>query len=197
MVSTSGSQLLPHEAVRGLIEHLMPLATVLTPNLPEAMLILSEAGCPVGDPKNVDDLVSIAWAVQGLGPKYVLVKGGHSPFKSNGDVAETDEEREVMVDVLVGQGVMTKIETSYQRSKNTHGTGCSLACECSRMMFEYWKLILAAAIASNLANGLAVLQAVKKACRYVEAGIRTATDIGHGNGPINHFHSTFTLPFAP
>jgi hydroxymethylpyrimidine/phosphomethylpyrimidine kinase len=56
---------------------------------------------------------------------------------------------------------------------------------------------LSAAIASNLANGLKVPQAVKAACRYVEAGIKTATDLGHGNGPINHFHSTYTLPFAP
>jgi Phosphomethylpyrimidine kinase len=54
-----------------------------------------------------------------------------------------------------------------------------------------------AAIASNLANGQKVPQAVKAACRYVEAGIRTASDLGHGHGPINHFHSTYTLPFAP
>jgi hydroxymethylpyrimidine/phosphomethylpyrimidine kinase len=56
---------------------------------------------------------------------------------------------------------------------------------------------ITAAIASNLAKGLMIPQAVKAACRYVEAGIRTATDLGHGSGPINHFHSTYTLPFAP
>jgi hydroxymethylpyrimidine/phosphomethylpyrimidine kinase len=60
-----------------------------------------------------------------------------------------------------------------------------------------YPLILLAAIASNLANGLEMVQAVKRACRYVEVGIKTATDLGHGNGPINHFHSTYTLPFAP
>jgi hydroxymethylpyrimidine/phosphomethylpyrimidine kinase len=54
-----------------------------------------------------------------------------------------------------------------------------------------------AAIASNLAKGVDVIRAVKYACRYVEAGIKTSTDLGHGNGPINHFHSTYTLPFAP
>jgi hydroxymethylpyrimidine/phosphomethylpyrimidine kinase len=54
-----------------------------------------------------------------------------------------------------------------------------------------------AAIASNLAKGLDVQRAVKQACRYVEAGIRTARDLGHGNGSINHFHSTYTLPFTP
>ncbi len=58
-------------------------------------------------------------------------------------------------------------------------------------------LMLVAAVASNLANGLPVVQAVKLACRYVEAGIKTSTDLGHGNGPINHFHSTYTLPFTP
>ena len=42
-----------------------------------------------------------------------------------------------------------------------------------------------------------MVQAVKNACRYVEVGIRTAVDLGHGNGPINHFHSNYTLPFAP
>lgn len=137
MVSTSGSQLLPHEAVRSLIEFLLPLTTVLTPNLPEARLLLAEAGKAVGDPKNVDDLVGIAKAVQALGPKFVLVKGGHLPFKKNGDVARTEEEKEVMIDVLFGEGKETRIETLYQKSKNTHGTGCSLACEFW-MLQEFW-----------------------------------------------------------
>lgn len=137
MVSTSGSQLLPHEAVRSLIEFLLPLTTVLTPNLPEARLLLAEAGRAVGDPKNVDDLVSIAKAVQALGPKFVLVKGGHLPFKKNGNVASTEEEKEVMIDVLFGEGEVTRIETWYQKSKNTHGTGCSLACEVL-ILGDYW-----------------------------------------------------------
>lgn len=54
-----------------------------------------------------------------------------------------------------------------------------------------------AAIACNLALGLDMKAAVKKANLYVEAGIRTSVDIGMGSGPINHFHSTYTLPFAP
>jgi hydroxymethylpyrimidine/phosphomethylpyrimidine kinase len=57
--------------------------------------------------------------------------------------------------------------------------------------------MVAAAIASNLANRLPMVEAVKKACWYVEAGIRSSTDLGKGNGPINHFHSTYTLPFSP
>jgi hydroxymethylpyrimidine kinase/phosphomethylpyrimidine kinase len=129
MVSTSGSQLLPKDAVRQLRDHLLPHTTVLTPNVPEALLLLSDAGLPAEAPQNVDDLVEIAKAVQSLGPRFVLLKGGHLPLKMDGRMAKTDVERELMVDILYGQGEITKIETTYQHSKNTHGTGCSLACE--------------------------------------------------------------------
>jgi hydroxymethylpyrimidine kinase/phosphomethylpyrimidine kinase len=131
MISTSGSQLLPVEAVRGLIKDLLPLTTVLTPNFPEAKLLLSEAGKPTIDPQSVNDLISVAKLVQSLGPKYVLVKGGHIPFKKDGTVAKAVEERESMIDILYGEGQVTRIETAYQNSKNTHGTGCSLACKCT------------------------------------------------------------------
>lgn len=60
-----------------------------------------------------------------------------------------------------------------------------------------WLILVLAAIASNLAKGMSVPQSVKAACRYVEAAIKTAPGLGSGNGPLNHFHSTFTLPFAP
>lgn len=129
MVSTSGSQLLPQAAVREFRELLLPHAAVLTPNVPEAKLLLSNAGKVVHDPQNVDDLIDLAKAVQSLGPKYVLVKGGHLPFKKDGTVASTNSEREVVIDILYGEGQVTRIQTKYQKSKNTHGTGCSLACE--------------------------------------------------------------------
>jgi hypothetical protein len=54
-----------------------------------------------------------------------------------------------------------------------------------------------AAIASNLAKGLDTPLAVRSACRYIEAAIRTAPGLGKGHGPLNHFHSTYSLPFAP
>ncbi|KAL3425463.1 phosphomethylpyrimidine kinase [Phlyctema vagabunda] len=181
MVATTGAQLLPGEAVRLLREHLLPITTILTPNFPEANLILSDSGLTVQEPKNIEDLIELAKAVQSLGPKYVLLKGGHIPFKKDGQVAKSEAEKELMVNILYGDGQATRIESPYYNTKNTHGTGCSLA----------------SAIASNLANGLPMIQAVKGACRYVEAGIKTATDLGHGNGPINHFHSTYSLPFAP
>ncbi len=129
MVSTSGSQLLPKEAIRELRKQLLPKALLLTPNVPEAKLLLADAGAPADDPRNIDDLISIARDVQLLGPKYVLVKGGHLPFKRDGTVAKSNAEREVVIDVLYGGGHVTKIETVYLNSRNTHGTGCSLACK--------------------------------------------------------------------
>lgn len=54
-----------------------------------------------------------------------------------------------------------------------------------------------AAIASGLAKGVDPVAAVRSACRFVEVGIRTAPKLGSGNGPLNHFHSTYVLPFSP
>ncbi|KFY23743.1 hypothetical protein V493_05665 [Pseudogymnoascus sp. VKM F-4281 (FW-2241)] len=181
MVSTSGSHLLPEDAIKVMREQLLPLATILTPNVPEAMLLLSDAGMHAEAPTSVEDLVNIAKTVQSLGPEFVLLKGGHLPLQGNGVMASVESEKEMVVDVLYGAGTYIRIDSVYQKSKNTHGTGCSLA----------------SAIASNIANGFDTNRAVKAACRYVEVGIRTAKDIGSGNGPINHFHSVYTLPFAP
>ena len=58
-------------------------------------------------------------------------------------------------------------------------------------------LVGAAAISSGLASGKTVPSSVRDACRYVEAGIRTAPNLGSGHGPLGHFHSTYTLPFSP
>lgn len=134
MVSTTGAQLLPEEAIKELRSHLLPMASVLTPNVPEAKLLLTDAGQSVKDPGSVDDLISMAKAVQALGPKYVLVKGGHLPLTKNRTVAVEEDEKELMVDILYGNDEVFQFETLYQKSKNTHGTGCSLACmliQCS------------------------------------------------------------------
>jgi hydroxymethylpyrimidine/phosphomethylpyrimidine kinase len=129
MVSTSGFQLLPQDAVREIREHLLPITTVLTPNIPEAKLILSDAGIDFGDSSSIDGLVEIARAVQALGPKYVIVKGGHLPFRKDGVIASAEAEKELVVDILYGNREMFHIEAPYQYSKNMHGTCCSLACE--------------------------------------------------------------------
>ncbi|KAI1808501.1 Phosphomethylpyrimidine kinase-domain-containing protein [Daldinia bambusicola] len=180
MVATTGAKLLPLEAVNELRTLLLPQTFIITPNIPEAQLLLSESGKGTVDIKRVDDLEVIAQKVSELGPKWVLIKGGHAPFKKDGSIAATPEERELVVDLLFGEGRATRIESPYIDSSSTHGTGCSLA----------------SAIASNLSKGQKPVEAVKAACRYVEAGIRSAPGYGKGNGPLNHFHSVLTLPFS-
>ncbi len=137
MVATSGAQLLPPEAVAGLCGQLLPQATVLTPNIPEARLLLSTAGQGHMPADSVADLETMARAIRALGPAWVLVKGGHAPFRRDYSAARTPDERHLVVDVLVGPGLDPQqpqqtqtviVETPYIDSKNTHGTGCSLAC---------------------------------------------------------------------
>lgn len=131
MVSTSGSPLLPESAILTLIQKLLPLTTVLTPNLPEAELLLKVAGVAIDTPNDFDDVVGMAKRIQQLGPQYVLLKGGHLPLTKDRRVSTTEEEREIVLNVLVSKGKVVTMEYEYLRSKNTHGTGCSLACECS------------------------------------------------------------------
>lgn len=187
MISTSGSQLLPRDAIQHVRTNLLPLTTVLTPNIPEAQLLLRDAGeRSVSEPQNVEEMIELAKKVQGLGSKAVLLKGGHLPFTSERVRANSTEEARIVVDVLYSaadgeEEVLMLTETEFLRSKNTHGTGCSLA----------------SAIAANLAKGNDIRTSVRSAIKYVEAGIKMSVDMGQGSGPINHFHSLYSMPFAP
>lgn len=129
MVSTSGAQLLPNEAVQNLRTHLLPITTILTPNIPEAKLLLQNANLEAPQIKTLDDIVDIAKTLQSLGPKYVLVKGGHLPLTKDGRISKQDADHHTVVDILYDGHETTLYETKYQHSKNTHGTGCSLACK--------------------------------------------------------------------
>ncbi len=129
MVSTSGAQLLPNEAVQNLRTHLLPITTILTPNIPEAKLLLQNANLEAPEIKTLDDIVNIAKTLQSLGPKYVLVKGGHLPLTKDGRISKQDADHHTVVDILYDGHEITLYETEYQHSKNTHGTGCSLACK--------------------------------------------------------------------
>ncbi|KAL1839682.1 hypothetical protein VTJ49DRAFT_1247 [Mycothermus thermophilus] len=145
MIATTGAQLLPPDALDVLRTRLLPLATVATPNVPEAQLLLDGSDDSVQAVRTVADLETLARAIrQRFGPRWVLVKGGHCPFRRDGTTAQND-----------------------------------------------------AAIAANLAKGMDVPSAVRAGCRYVQAGLRTAPGLGGGNGPLNHFHSVYSLPFAP
>ena len=131
MVSTSGAQLLPNIAVLNLRTQLLPLTTILTPNIPEARLLLKNAELEAPETKSLDDIVNIARTLQSLGPRYVLVKGGHLPLTKDGRISTKDADHHTVVDVLYDGHQALVYETDYQSSKNTHGTGCSLACKRS------------------------------------------------------------------
>lgn len=135
MVSTSGAQLLPDEAVHNLRTNLLPLTTMLTPNIPEAELLLQNAGLPPSEINSLDDIVNMAKVLHSLGPRCVLVKGGHLPLTKDGHISQEETHRHTVVNVLyVGDASYTGdrtilFKTDYQHTTNTHGTGCSLACK--------------------------------------------------------------------
>ena len=157
MVATSGDRLIVPETAQALVKELFPLATVITPNLDEAALLLGRSidGIPALDAA-VADLLA-------LGAPSVLLKGGHL----NGDV---------VMDVLglQGQTASDYLRLQSQRivTHNGHGTGCTLS----------------SAIASFLAQGLPLAQAVTEARRYILGAIEAGADVytGHGHGPLNH-----------
>jgi hydroxymethylpyrimidine/phosphomethylpyrimidine kinase len=154
MVAKGGDALLHAEARDTLVKSLLPLAAVLTPNLPEA-----EGLCGF-EIRNLDDMREAARAIHALGPKAVVVKGGH--------LVDPDESR----DVLFDGGDFVEFSTPRIASKNTHGTGCTFA----------------SAIAANLALGHPVNEAVRLAKDYVFRIIRASVDLGLGKGfgPMNH-----------
>lgn len=154
MVAESGARLLAPEAVVALSERLLPLATVITPNLPEAEVLLGES---------IPDLGAAREAAAALQQRFqvaVLLKGGHLPTRNVADVLVTADGRELLYS-----------GTRFD-STSTHGTGCTLA----------------AAIATRLAQGLPLEDAVEHAREYLREAIRTAVPIGKGAGPVNHGH---------
>ena len=122
MVSTSGSQLLPPDAVSHLLRDLVPMATVITPNIPEAKLLTGREKDP--EPQTQEEMIDLARTLHALGPKYVLVKGGHLQSRDGKKVGE----RHKIVDVLFDGQEATVVEKDHLDRENTHGTGCSLAC---------------------------------------------------------------------
>ena len=156
MYAKNGAPLMNPDAVGALIEHVLPLATVLTPNIPEAECI---AKMKI---ESVEDMEQAARKIHQMGCQNVLVKGGHAV----GDA----------LDVLFDGQSFSHFETARIDTKNTHGTGCTLS----------------SAIASHLALGHSVHQAVKLAKYYVTEGIRHSLAIGKGCGPLNHFHAFFS-----
>ncbi|MBC7237450.1 MAG: bifunctional hydroxymethylpyrimidine kinase/phosphomethylpyrimidine kinase [Chloroflexi bacterium] len=158
MVAKSGDRLLQEEAVEALRSTLIPLATVITPNLPEASVLLAR---PISDRQSMQEAcVSLAE----LGPRAVLLKGGHLSGAS-------------CIDILYDRqtGTFTFLQEERVETNNTHGTGCTLS----------------SAIAAYLARGYEIQEAVTQAKRYITAAIKAgaAYQLGRGHGPVHHFYA--------
>lgn len=194
MVATSGARLIDEEAVATLKEELIPLAVLITPNIPEGEIL---SGMSI---KTREDMMS---ATETMGKKYgckVLLKGGHSVSDADdllyecgtcdkpGSVDEhgtcdksgsVDEhgtcDKPGRVDEhetcdKPGSGKFTWFEGKRIDNPNTHGTGCTLS----------------SAIAAGLAKGLSVEDAIREAKEYISGALAAGLDLGKGSGPLNH-----------
>ncbi len=166
MIATSGSRLIDEEAIATLISKLLPIATVVTPNRPEAE-------CIAGGGINICDAASAksaAQAILALGAKAVLIKGGH-----------IDAHNGQMTDYLFSKGCDEPEVFTAKRvdTRNTHGTGCTLS----------------SAIAAELAKGHTLTEAVGLAKQYLSKAIEAGANVsvGHGHGPVNHLFDPIPL----
>jgi len=155
MVSKSGCNLLNPTAIDALKNKLLPLSTITTPNIPEAEVLTNKTIY------SLKDMEMAAKVIYQMGPKYVLIKGGHLEADST--------------DLLFDGNEFYYFEAKRINTKNTHGTGCTLS----------------SAIASNLANGMSAYDAVKASKEYITIAIEHSISLGKGVGPTNHFYSLY------
>lgn len=150
MVSTSGSRLLAEDAAETLINKLIPLADIITPNIPEAEVL---SGIKINTVSNME---SAAFKIAKKYKGAILIKGGHSINDAN-DLLYVNEK----IEWINGQRI---------NNNNTHGTGCTLS----------------SAIASSLALGYDLSQAVKNAKKYISGALSANLNLGKGSGPLDH-----------
>jgi len=152
MIAKGGDRLLEEDAIEALRAELLPRAHIVTPNVPEAAAL---AGMTI---RSVEDMRTAGRRILALGPRVVLVKGGHLDGPESVDIACTRDSS-------------FELRAPRIPSKNTHGTGCTLS----------------SAIAANLALGLDDRTALTRARDYTDGAIRHAPAIGRGHGPLGHF----------
>jgi hydroxymethylpyrimidine/phosphomethylpyrimidine kinase len=149
-VSKHGDSLLSAGTLEAVRDRLLPLATIVTPNLFEAELL---TGTKI---TGEAQMLAAGRMIEAMGPQWVLVKGGHLPGSP--------------VDLLVGGGDVIRVQGERIASAHTHGTGCTLA----------------SAIASRLALGDEMPDAVEAAKEYVTGAIAAGFPLGAGIGPVDH-----------
>ena len=160
MVATSGDPLLQPEAIATLRDELMPYCAVITPNLPEASLLLGET---IDRQDQLEDAARALSRMAG-GSVSVMLKAGHL------------EGADTLVDIFYNAESDTclRLPSPKLATPNTHGTGCTLS----------------SAIAAWLARGASLDEAARRGKDYIAAAVTAGADyqIGHGHGPVHHFH---------
>jgi hydroxymethylpyrimidine kinase/phosphomethylpyrimidine kinase/thiamine-phosphate diphosphorylase len=152
MTAKGGSSLLARDALIVLKERLIPLSYLLTPNIPEAEKL---TGLVIVDEEGMQEAARLLYR---MGARNILIKGGHLP-------------EGVAVDILFDGSGFTRFPMPRILTKNSHGTGCTLA----------------SAIATFLAQGEPLPVAVARAKEFVTLAIKLAQPIGKGRGPVNHY----------
>jgi hydroxymethylpyrimidine kinase/phosphomethylpyrimidine kinase len=154
MIAKGGAKLINKSAIIFIKNKLMKKTFLITPNIPEAE-ILSEVKI-----KSTKDMIKAGKILIGLGAKNVLIKGGHLKSKQ-------------MNDILINKKVTRIFRSKKYKSKNTHGTGCTLS----------------SAIATYLSCGKDLIKSCELGIKYVNDAIKSNLKLGKGNGPINHLNS--------
>lgn len=180
MVSTSGSRLLKEDAIDVLCERLIPLADVITPNIPEAEVL---SGIHID---SADKMIEAAKIIQN---KFLCGRDKKSDGTGNFENGDTDDIRAYCIkstgvlikgghelntanDLLYKDGNAVWFNGERIDNPNTHGTGCTLS----------------SAIACNLALGKSVEDAVRDSKRYISGALKAGLDLGKGSGPLNHIY---------
>ena len=154
MIAKGGSKLINNKAVKILRDKLIKISYLITPNIPEAEVLTKTKI------KNLDDMIHAANILLELGAKNVLLKGGHRNSKYTEDV-------------FLNKKVLKIFKNKKIKTKNTHGTGCTLS----------------SAIATFLSCGKSLNKSCELGIKYVNYSIRSNLNYGKGHGPVNHLNS--------
>ena len=154
MVAKGGTKLISNKAIADIKKKLIKKILLITPNIPEAELLTNTKI------KSVKDMIKAGELLINLGAKNVLIKGGHL-------------RSEKMNDILLNKKIIKIFISKKYKSKNTHGTGCTLS----------------SAIAANLSCGKDLIKSCELGIKYVNEAIKSNLKFGKGKGPINHLNS--------
>src|SRR3954453_20998584 len=165
LVSSSGERLLDEDGVRVLCTELLPLARVVTPNIPEAEAL---SGRRI---HSMDDAYEAARRIQDMGAAAVIITGGHPFGETQSATSGVRGGPSEVVDLVFDGAAFFEIRVPRVDSRHTHGTGCTFA----------------SAVAAGLALVRELPDAAARAQEYVAGAIRHAPQLGHGRGPLDHF----------